>query len=353
MVYLLMLLPVLLGFLTLMVDYGLMNVVKSQLETAVDAAALAAANGMGASPANARALAKSVAAANTVNLRPLTLLDSDIEFGTWDSASMTFTLLTGSNESSANSVRITGRMRSARGTDVKLFFLPLLQGASSLEMTNMAVARGAGDQSDFVMIQDLSGSFTAELPTAKTGDQDLLSSLNTPGTQSTFALVGFTGWGKTISTLQPVSTSYNAITSAISSLSINGSGMPPTGTGSDIAAGIEQAQAIFNASPQPTHSRSMIIVSDGQPNGSSQGSHPLMSDNQLVAQAQQDADTAWSKGINVFVIWWDSSNGADLTSGANLQSLVRGKGQYIHVTDPSLLSTAIKNVLSGQAKLVK
>jgi len=97
----------------------------------------------------------------------------------------------------------------------------------------------------------------------------------------------------------------------------------------------------------------MIIVSDGQPNSSSAGSHPSLSDNQLLALAQQDANTAWSNKINVFVIWWDSSNGSDLTSGTNLQSLIRGKGTYLHVTDPSALSTAISSVLSGQAELVK
>jgi len=230
--------PVIVGFVSLMVDYGLANMVKSQLEIAVDAAALAAADGMSVSPANARNLAETVAAANTVNLQPLTLLDSDIQFGTWDSTAKTFTLLTGAGESSANSVRITGQLSTARSTGVKLFFLPMLQGASSLQMSASATARGAGDQVDWVMIQDCSGSFTSELPVAKTGDQNLLTSLNSPGTQSNFGLVAFTGWGKTIAALESVSTNFSALTNAITSLSINGSGMPPTGTGSDIASGI-------------------------------------------------------------------------------------------------------------------
>lgn len=351
--YILLLMPVLLGFVSLMVDYGLASAVKSQLEIAVDAAALAAANGMSVSPANARSVAKTVAAANTVDGKALALLDSDIEFGTWDTSAMTFTLLTGSNESSANAVRVTGRLNTSRGTGVRLYFLPLLQGSSTVNMSSAAVARGAGDYSDFIMIQDCSGSFTSEIAIAKTGDQDLLASLNPPGSQSSFGLVAFTGWGKTIAPIQKVSTNFAALTSAISSLSINGPGMPPTGTGSDIASGIEQAQSMFNAAGQNTHTRAMIIVSDGQPNADPNGSHPTLSDNQLLALAQQDANTAWSQGIHIYVIWWDSSNGTDLTSGTNLKSLVRGKGTYLHVTDPAALSTAISTVLSGKSKLVK
>ena len=351
--YLLILIPVMVGMASLMVDYGLANSVKGQLETAVDAAALAGSNGLGTSAANARSLAKTVASHNMVNLKPLTLLDSDIEFGTWDASAMTFTLLNGANEDQANAVRVTGRLNAARGTAVNLFFLPLLQGSKYVTMTNVSIARGAGDQMDFIMIQDCSGSFTAELPTAKTGDQDLLASLNSPGTQAKFGLVAFTGWGKTIAALQGVAAHNAALVTAINSLSINGTGMPATGTGSDIAAGIETAQAMFDAAGSTTHSRSMIIVSDGQPNGDPQGSHPTLSDSQLIALAQTDANTAWGKGINVYVIWWDSSNGTDLTSGANLKSLIRGKGTYSHVTDPALLASVIKSAGLGQAKLVK
>ena len=71
---------------------------------------------------------------------------------------------------------------------------------------------------------------------------------------------------------------------------------------------------------------------------------------QLLALARQDADTAWAQGINVFVVFWDSNNNA--TAAANIGSLVRGKGVFVHVTDPSKLSEAISAVLVT-TKLVK
>ena len=47
---------------------------------------------------------------------------NDIEFGTWDDQSRTFSVLSGSAASSANAVRITGRRTAARGSAVSLVF---------------------------------------------------------------------------------------------------------------------------------------------------------------------------------------------------------------------------------------
>jgi hypothetical protein len=66
---------------------------------------------------------------------------------------------------------------------------------------------------------------------------------------------------------------------------------------------------------------------------------------QLLARAQQDADTAWASNINVFVVFWDSAN--DATAAANLKTLTRGKGVFVRVTDPTKLSEAIGTVLTS------
>src|SRR5204862_504460 len=157
------------------------------LQTTVDAAARAGCTGLQVSPAEVRIRAKAIAASNTVNGAPLTLLDSDIELGTWEPVGKTFALLSGAAESTANAVRVTGRL---------------------------------------------------------------------------------------------------------------------------IAAGIEQAQSVFNVYPRTSANRSMVIVSDGEPQPLAGNKHPGLSAAQLLTLAQQDADTAYASGINVYVVFWDNANDA-------------------------------------------
>src|SRR4029453_4783828 len=71
---------------SLAVDYGRVQLVKSQLRSAADAAALAAGNVMQSDPAAARAVALQIAQANKAENRPVALDPTqDVEFGIWDS----------------------------------------------------------------------------------------------------------------------------------------------------------------------------------------------------------------------------------------------------------------------------
>src|SRR5690606_20301189 len=81
------------------VDVGHIWMTKAELRAACDAAVFAGASGMSISPATARSRAKAAAMANPVNGAGLQLQDSDIEFGTWNPATRTFTKLTGADES--------------------------------------------------------------------------------------------------------------------------------------------------------------------------------------------------------------------------------------------------------------
>ncbi|MEZ0263541.1 MAG: vWA domain-containing protein [Phycisphaerae bacterium] len=345
-----LLFTLLVGLVTFAVDYGQLRHAKTELQSTVESAALAGTAGLAVSPAEARVRAKAVAAQNTVNGAPLALLDSDLELGIWDTAARTFTPVSVANESTANAMRITGRLAASRNTQVRTPFLRTIGGQSSFDLRSASVACRSVRTEDIVVVQDLSQSFVDEVGYARQGDADLLESLNTSGGSSSFGLVAFTGTSKTIASLKKVSGNYSSLASAVNSLKIDGSGMPPTGSGTDIAAGIEQAQVVFDAYTSTSASRSMVIVSDGEPTTSSKGKHPTLSASQLLTLARQDADTAWGKGINVFVVFWNASN--DATAAANLKSLVRGRGIFVNVTDPTKLSEAIRNVFSNTS-LVK
>lgn len=349
-VYLLIFFTVLLGIAAFAADYGLIRTTKVSLQTAVEAATLAAGSGLSVSPTEARNRAKSIATANMVNGAALNLLDTDIEFGSWNANTRQFTLLTGTSESSADAVRITGRLQGSRSNDLKLSFMPLLNGKNSVDLAASSIATRTTPSEDVVVVQDVSGSFSGEISYARQGDRDLLDSMAATVNNSSFGLVVFTGTSKTVASLKKVNGNYTSLKSAVNSLGVGTSGMPSTSSGTDIAAGIERAQVVFDAYPVTANTRSMVIVSDGVPTSDWQNAHPGLSAAQLLVEAQKDADTAWSKGINVFVVFWDQSNST--TAANNLKSLVRGRGVFVHVTDPAKISESISNVMQT-TRLVK
>jgi hypothetical protein len=291
-----------------------------------------------------------VAQGNNVNGRPLTLLDSDIEMGTWNSSTGQFNVLTGSAEYTATAVRVTGRLRTDRGTQVRLSFLPLIGGGDAVQPTARSVGEGGMGSVDLLIVQDVSQSFQEELADAKTGNLALLSALNTPGTRSNLGLVAFSGWGRTISSFKTISSNYSSLSNSINSLKLAGNtGMPPV-SGTDIASGIEEALVIFGSHTSiPGATKVILLVSDGTPTRNSSGKHPTLNDTQLLSLAQSDADTAWSRGIHVYVVFFDRTN--DTNAATRLRTLIRGSGTFVRTSDPAQLPAAIGSItrqLPGQ-----
>jgi hypothetical protein len=96
----------------LLAPAGDWDCVRAAIENGADAVYFGLDSG-----SNARARAKTIAAENSVNTKPLVLLDTDIELGTWNATTRQFTLLTGAAEAAADAVRVTGQLKTARGTD--------------------------------------------------------------------------------------------------------------------------------------------------------------------------------------------------------------------------------------------
>ncbi len=111
------------GFVSLGVDLGRVQLAKSELQTAADAAARAAANALEAGVSAARLAAQGAAADNTCDGVPVSLTPAtDLSFGSWDSSSRTFVSCAAGQESSATALRVSLRRSSTDG-------IPLLFGS--------------------------------------------------------------------------------------------------------------------------------------------------------------------------------------------------------------------------------
>jgi len=95
-------------FISLAVDMGRAQVAKTELQRAADAAARYGASGLSSGITTTQSRAQTAAADNKVDGTSVSLnTSSDLEFGTWDPTSETFTVLTGTARTSATAVRVT------------------------------------------------------------------------------------------------------------------------------------------------------------------------------------------------------------------------------------------------------
>jgi Flp pilus assembly protein TadG len=106
-VYSIIAMSVLLLICSFAVDYGRVQMAKTQLRTAVDAAALAAAGDLPNGTNKVIATAIEFASRNDCENTSVIITDKDIKLGTWNSTNRKFTELHGINRSSANAVQIS------------------------------------------------------------------------------------------------------------------------------------------------------------------------------------------------------------------------------------------------------
>jgi hypothetical protein len=156
------------------VDVAWMQLVRTELRMATDAASRAAAKELSLAQSEdaARARAKEVALRNRVAGRPLVLRDSDVEFGTSDQSSQfsRFAFVPGGTP--PNAVRVTGDRTSGSATGpVDLLFAGVL-GVRIFEPKQNATATML--DRDVCLIVDRSGSMMEALTGSKmpSGDCD-------------------------------------------------------------------------------------------------------------------------------------------------------------------------------------
>jgi Flp pilus assembly protein TadG len=147
------LMTALIGIASLAVDLGHVELVKTQLQTAADAAALAGAAALAAgdSPtqiASACNSAVQTAALNSIDNQPVVLLGTDVQVGNWDT---TQTPSFSVSRSPGNAVRITACRQASRGTAVALTLAATI-GVKSCDTSATAIAAVRSPMSSYGIV---------------------------------------------------------------------------------------------------------------------------------------------------------------------------------------------------------
>jgi hypothetical protein len=152
------LIVVVVGMVAFSVDIGWIALVRNQLQVAADAAAIAGVGELNNSHALARQAAKSIGEMNRAGGTDdfVSLADGDIELGSWNTETKTFT----PGGSAVNAVKVTARR------DLPLFFAPVL-GVSKTPVKATAIA--FVNPRDIAFVIDLSGSMNNDSEVWATG----------------------------------------------------------------------------------------------------------------------------------------------------------------------------------------
>ena len=340
-VFVAILIVVLLAFSALAIDGGHMYDVKARCQATADAASLAAGKQLPDLTA-ARLAAQEY---GTKNMDPalngVVIGFSDVEFGAWNFNTRVFApTMVASN---VNAVRVTASRAASNANPVSLSFARAI-GFSSADVRSSAVAAYAsGTAWDVLLLQDVTASFAGELDLAKQADHNLLDCFASAAPpQSLFGIVTFTGWSHVVAPMIAIGGGFPVLDQAVENIRSCGSSGAPVCSGTDIAAGLEAAVGVMSGGSSGAGvGRAIVLVSDGQPEPNSNGSHPGQSAAALAALASQWADNAEAAGISINVVYYDGDNNPSAL--AFMRTLVRGGGVFLSTPDPNQLP----NLLSG------
>jgi hypothetical protein len=146
-----LLIVLIIGMLAFSIDVGYIMLIRTQLQSAADSAALAAASQMGESDELVLAEAREFAAYQHVAAEPVELGDDDIQYGNWDSATRSFT----QTAEVGNAIRVIARRDDTTNGEAPLFFARIF-GRNSFPTQASAVAMT--NPRDICFVVDLSGS---------------------------------------------------------------------------------------------------------------------------------------------------------------------------------------------------
>lgn len=277
-------------------DVAWMQLVRTELRTATDAASRAGAKTLSLrqSVDAGRAAAKDAALRNSVAGQPLNLRDSEIEFGIGRQSTSTSRFNFTPGSSLLNSVRVTGNRTDDSLDGPVSLFLGRVMGIDSFEPTQIATSTQL--DRDICLVVDRSGSMMekasgrglagptcgppgrdsrwAALHTAVSG---FIDELNRTPQQEQCALVTYssagTECGITFTTSDinvDLTTNYSPITSEMNRLSSR-----PVKGFTAISAGLDNGVRVLNSSrTRPFALKSIVLMTDGLHNS---GREPILS----------------------------------------------------------------------------
>jgi len=362
------------GMAALGLDLAIARYARLQLENATDAAAHAALVRLRATGSLGAAsnMAISVAAANRVWGKNLTIRTSDITYGGWDFQRQSFT----AGVSPPNAVQINGLRSALAGADgaINLTFARVL-GHPSINLTDQGTA--AFRIRSVVVAQDITGSFADDIDNARAADVTLLDQLHAYQIPSDrIGMQLFTGAGTPWTALTNMSTGYAAVRNQWV-----GDGLPTSdpakrsgltvcnkldldpaypapydhgwipacstgGDGTNQGAAIQAATDQLLAQATPYETRVIVLITDGSP-ACCTTVGTLVSCTIIgpcaagLAQHGVDmADAAAAAGISIFTV----SFGADPAQAAYNASLARGIGRAYNTPDSSQLGSILSEI---------
>ena len=319
-----------LGFGGLAIDMSYFYAMRSQLQTSADSAALAGAIRM-SNATEMKAEAKKYAQLNIAGDNQI-LVDPDIQRGTWNFNAKTFTAGGGN----ANAVRVVTRMSQANGNPAGTFLAGVL-GFNNVDISTSAVAAYATDDEwDVLVVQDVTGSFSAEIGDARDANHVLLDCLQqrTSG-DSLVGMVTFTGIAQDYSPFDTMDQGYDDLSTAIDALDSCGNDPMPACSGTHVGAGMERALQMFTevdaAEPERKDNsvRAMVILGDGAPNAKGPNGH--LTNQDLMNHAKSMADKADDSDISIYTVFYDENN--DDAGATFFEDLVRGEGEALRTPD--------------------
>jgi hypothetical protein len=120
------------------VDYGRVQIAKTQLRMAADAAARAGITQIGSTVSNVQDLAATMAVANKCDGTAIALDKvNDIQFLDWDTTTRTYTVLTGASQNNANAIKVTCRRVGTNGIPLNFAWMG---GFSTCNANGSAIA---------------------------------------------------------------------------------------------------------------------------------------------------------------------------------------------------------------------
>ena len=395
-------LTVFVGFSALAIDGSYLYVMHNRMQSAADAAALAAASQL-PDAADTRAAAISYAQKNLPSgENGVVLKNADVILGTWDDDTRTFT----AGVTPANAVQVTVRRAAANANSVQLFLASMF-GEDSIDLSATATATfGTAGDWDMTIVQDVSNSFRDEIHLAREADKALMSCVSDrTGPGSRVGVTKFTGNAFFVSEVppQPIAENledYEDLIDGIEPCCPDNSTSSstrkkncqrhynnnPQCVGTHIGAGIDKGLAVIDAMEAADAAaddddgvdnddeqvvplnKALVIVSDGEPNAAERWKFlpsyggtgdPLGSTFQRLIErgrytqatgvlrdlAVSSADAAEDRGVDIFTIYY-YEDGSD-TDREFLEGLTRGNGQYFETPDAEDLPNLLLKVCSS------
>ncbi len=326
--------PIILAFTSFAINIAWMQLTRTELRTATDAAARAGSRMLSLSqnPAMARATAKSAASRNTVAGVGLTINDADIQFGSSERvgvAKWTFTPQLDSS-SDLNGVQVLGsRTASSPDGAIPMLFTGLFD-RSTFEPVKSATASQL--DRDVMLVLDRSGSMGTVTPGGtrwtdlKLAVDAFLAALAlTPQDE----LVGLVTYSTTSSLNENLALDYSPVQTQINGITPNGW----TAIGLGLQDGI--SGVLDTAYTRPNAAKTILLMTDGN--------HNTDLDPEGVAQIAHD-----DHNITVHTITF--SAGADQ---AHMKLVAAaGGGKHWHADDQAQLILVFEEIANNLPTLI-